>query len=221
MPARFLYIFLDESGNMDFSKNGTRFFLIAGIVQERPFEAYKALCDLRYDLIESGEDIHWFHATEDQQPVRNRVFAIIQQNLDHIRIDALIIEKRKTHPSLQQESRFYPEMIGYLLRHILGATDLDLYQEVIVMTARLQSGRRSKEFEKTVKATLARMLPRNVRWRVLHHPSHCNFDLQIADYCSWAIYRKWNDGDVRSYDLIGPAIRKEFDIFARGSKFYY
>lgn len=188
MPARFLYIFLDESGNMDFSKNGTRFFLIAGLVQERPFEAYKALCDLRYDLIESGEDIHWFHATEDQQPVRNRVFAIIQQNLDHMRVDALIIEKRKTHPSLQQESRFYPEMIGYLLRHIL---------------------------------TLARMLPRNVTWRVLHHPSHCNFDLQIADYCNWAIYRKWNDWDVRSYDLIRPAIRKEFDIFARGTKFYY
>jgi Protein of unknown function (DUF3800) len=221
MPTRFLYIFLDESGNLDFSGNGSRFFLITGVVQERPFEAYKALYDLRYDLIEAGDDIHWFHATEDKQAVRNRVFAIIQQNLDGMRVDALIVEKRKTHPNLQQESRFYPEMLGYLLRHVLGATDLEPYKEVIVMTARLKSGAQSKEFEKIVKVTLAKMLPEKVRWRVLHHPSHCNFDLQIADYCSWAIYRKWNDSDNRSYNLISSAVRKEFDIFSRGTKFYY
>src|SRR3977135_1740080 len=102
-----------------------------------------------------------------------------------MRIDALIVEKRKTHPTLQLESRFYPEMLGYLLRHVLLARDLEPYKEVIVMTARLKTGARSKDFERTVKITLARMLPQSVRWRVLHHPSHCNFDLQVADYCSW------------------------------------
>jgi Protein of unknown function (DUF3800) len=221
MPDRFLYIFLDESGNLDFSKNGSRFFLITGVVQERPFEAYKALCDLRYDLIESGDDIQRFHATEDKQTVRNRVFAIIQKHLDDMIIDALVVEKRKTHPSLHQESRFYPEMLGYFLRHVLGSRRLEAYKEVLVMTARLKSGARSKGFEKTVKATLVKMLPAKVRWRVLHHPSHCNFDLQVADYCSWAIYRKWNDSDMRSYNLISHAVRKEFEIFARGTKFYY
>lgn len=221
MPDKFLYIFLDESGNLDFSTNGSRFFLIGGIIQERPFEAYKALCDLRYDLIESGEDIHTFHATEDKQAVRDRVFAIVQKHLRYMTIDALVVEKRKTHPSLQQESRFYPEMLGYFLRHVLGARDLKPYQEVLVMTARLKSGARSKEFERTVKTTLVKMLPASVRWRVLHHPSHCNFDLQVADYCCWAIYRKWNNGDFRSYRLISSAIRREFDIFARGTKHYY
>ena len=38
---RFLYIFLDESGNLDVSQDGSRFFQITGVVQERPFEAYK------------------------------------------------------------------------------------------------------------------------------------------------------------------------------------
>jgi Protein of unknown function (DUF3800) len=218
---RFLYIFLDESGNLDFSPNGTRFFQIAGVVQERPFNSYKLLSELRYDLIEAGHDIEKFHATEDMQETRNRVFAIIRQFLPSMRIDALIVEKRKTHPNVREESRFYPEMLGYFVRHVLGATDLKPYKEVIVLTAKLKSGGKSKEFERTVKTTLARMLPANVRWRVLHHPSHCNFDLQIADYCNWAIFRKWNNGDLRSYNLIKSAIRKEFDIFANGSKYYY
>jgi hypothetical protein len=69
---RFLYIFLDESGNLDFSSNGTRYFQFAGVIQERPFESYKLLSELRYDLIEAGRDIQGFHATEDRQDVRNR-----------------------------------------------------------------------------------------------------------------------------------------------------
>jgi Protein of unknown function (DUF3800) len=221
MPDRFLYIFLDESGNLDFSRNGTRFFQITGVVQERPFESYKLLSELRYDLIEAGHDIQGFHATEDLQEIRNRVFAIIQQFLHLMRVDALIVEKRKTRPELQQESVFYPELLGYFLRHVLRATNLEPYKEVLVLTAKLKSGRKSKEFERTVKTTLSRVLPRNVRWRVLHHPSHCNFDLQIADYCSWAIFRKWNNGDGRSYDLIRSAIRRETNIFARGTTYYY
>ena len=221
MPDRFLYIFLDESGNLDFSQNGTRFFQIAGVIQERPFESYKLLNELRYDLIEEGHDLEKFHATEDLQEIRNRVFAIIQQFLHSMSIDALIVEKRKTHPNLQQEAVFYPELLGYFLRHALRATHLEPYKEVLLLTAKLKSGRKSKEFERTVKTTLSRVLPGNVRWRVLHHPSHCNFDLQIADYCSWAIFRKWNNGDSRSYDLIRPAIRRETDMFARGTKYYY
>ena len=63
MASRFLYIFLDESGNLDFSSNGSRFFQLTGVIQERPFEAHKLRCDLRYDLIEAGADVQRFHAT--------------------------------------------------------------------------------------------------------------------------------------------------------------
>jgi len=48
-----------------------------------------------------------------------------------------------------------------------------------------------------------------------------HLDLQIADYCNWAIYRKWNSGDYRSYNVIGPVVRSEFEIFKTDSQFYY
>ena len=59
------------------------------------------------------------------------------------------------------------------------------------------------------------------RYQVLLHDSKSNVDLQIADYCNWAIYRKWSRGDERSYNLIRTAIRSEFDIFRSGSTYYY
>ena len=50
MADRFLYIFLDEAGNLDFSPTGTRFFLLGAVTKERPFHAYKELTELKYDL---------------------------------------------------------------------------------------------------------------------------------------------------------------------------
>jgi hypothetical protein len=40
---RFLYIFLDEAGNLDFSPSGTRYFILSSITKERPFNAYREL----------------------------------------------------------------------------------------------------------------------------------------------------------------------------------
>jgi hypothetical protein len=62
---RFLNIFLDEAGNLDFSPNGSRFFALGSITKERPFNAYKELTELKYDLVEQGTALGYFHATEN------------------------------------------------------------------------------------------------------------------------------------------------------------
>ena|SRR5215813_14948743 len=77
MADRFLCVFLDEAGDFNFSKNGTRFFVLGGLVVERPFKAYPHLLELKYSLIERGIDVEYFHAAEDKQSVRNQVFEII------------------------------------------------------------------------------------------------------------------------------------------------
>ena len=219
--GRFIYIFLDEAGNLDFSPNGTRYFILTSITKERPFEAYKDLTELKYDLVELGTDIEYFHASEDSQAVRNRVFQIIQNRLQGVRIDSLIVEKRKTGPGLQVLHRFYPRMLGYLLKYVIDGCSLAGVKEVIVFTDRIPIARKRNAIEKAIKITLAHMLPANVKYRLLHHDSKSNFDLQIADYCNWAIYRKWDRQDERSYQLIRSAIRSEFDIFRAGQRFYY
>jgi hypothetical protein len=65
------------------------------------------------------------------------------------------------------------------------------------------------------------MLPSGVTYSVLHHDSKSNFGLQIADYLTWAVYRKWDRNDSRSYDLIRKFVQSEFDIFRTGTTYYY
>lgn len=95
MTKRFLYIFLDEAGNLDFSINGTKYFLLTSIAKERPFLAYMEMTELKYDLVEQGLDIEYFHASEDSPFIRKKVFDIILDKLKGMRIDSLIVEKEK------------------------------------------------------------------------------------------------------------------------------
>lgn len=166
--------------------------MLSSLTKERPFYAGKELIELKYDLVELGTNLEYFHAAEDRQAVRNAVFSIIARHLAGVRVDSLIVEKRKTGPALQPVEHFYPRMLGYLLRHVLSQHNLGDFQEVIVFTDRMPVNKHREAVEKAVKVTLAKELPAGTRFRVYHHDSKSNLDLQIADYCNWAIYRKWN-----------------------------
>lgn len=218
---RYLYAFLDETGNFDFSPQGTQYFLLGCITKERPFRAGHELNELKYDLVEKGIGLEYFHAAEDQQATRNEVFNIIGCNLSGVHYDAVIVEKRKTSPALQAPEKFYPRMLGYLLRYVLQQYNLQSYQEVIVFTDRIPVQKKKKVFEKAIKETLTKMLPKSARYRIYHHDSKSNFDLQIADYFNWATYRKWDRSDRRSYNLIQSVVRSAFDVFQSGTTHYY
>ena len=221
LAAQSLYIFLDEGGNLDFSTNGTKYFTVSAITKTRPFSLDQALLSLKYDLMEEGLPLDRFHASEDKQAVRNRVFAAISKHLSEFRIDSLIVEKRKTQLQLQEQAKFYSAMLGYLLRHVFKEAHGEQYQQIIVQTDTLPVKKKREAFEKAIKTTLASMLPDTATYRVLHHESRSSIGLQAADYCNWAIYKKWTDGDERSYALIKAGIKSEFDIFKTGTDYYY
>jgi len=218
---RRLYLFLDEAGNLDFSPNGTRYFALGCATKERPFRAYQELTELKYDVIEEGVDLEYFHAAEDRQATRNRVFGIIHKHLDGVRVDVLLVEKRKTAPAMQTEEQFYPHVLSQLITKVLAQHRLVDFAEVIVFTDRIPVLRKRTAVEKGVKVTLVGCLPSGTRYRVLHHDSKSNCDLQIADYCTWAVYRKWSLGDSRSFVVIAPVVVSEWDFFQKETKAYY
>ena len=219
VKRRFLYIFLDEAGNLDFSKNGTKYFVLGGITKERPFHAYKELTEFKYDQVERGTALEYFHASENAQAVRNGVFDIIERNLAGVAVDAIIVEKQKVDATLRAEEQFFPRVLGALLQEILNSYRLEDFAEVIVFTDSLPVQRKRAAVEKGVKMKLAAMLPASVRYRVLHHASKSNMDLQVADYCTWAIYRKWNGNDDRSFRRVQAAVRREWDVLQAGTGF--
>ena len=217
-----IYIFLDEGGNLDFSKSGTRFFSLSCVSMLRPFTLHTRLDTYKYDLIEYGIDTEAFHCAEDNTRVRAKVFEILGQSIKKLRIDSLVVEKCKTGPALQKPQEFYPRMLGYLLRYVIKkAYSHNRIAELVVITDTIPVSRRRKAIEKSVKTTLAEMLTKDASYRVFHHSSKAHYGLQIADYCNWAIFRKWERQDNEHYKTIKPALKSEYDIFKTGVKKYY
>ena len=56
-----IYVFLDESGNLDFTASGTRYFVMTSVSMERPFPMNDALDAYKYDCLELGLPQEYFH----------------------------------------------------------------------------------------------------------------------------------------------------------------
>ena len=210
--TRCAYIFLDEAGNFDFSANGSRYFALASVSMRRPFPAFEALDNYKHDCLGAGRNLEHFHCSHDREEVRNGLFNLIAAHLDGKRIDYLVVEKSGIGPALREPIRFYPEMLGYLLKVVLPRElDADT-SEVIVITDAIPINKKRKAVEKAVRTTLAGMLPPGMNYRILHHQSRSHYGLQVADYCCWAVFRKWQRGESVRYDRIKPAVYNEFEI---------
>lgn len=215
-----VYIFGDESGNMDFSQKqgASRFFIITTVTVHD--------CAVGGDLLELKRRLHWegyevgdyFHATEDKQSVRDEVFSLLGQH--EFRVDATILEKPKAQPHLTQDDvRFYKQAwylhLKYLVPRVVAADD-----EVYLVAASLGTKAKKRSAHGALKDVIAQVAHHN-RYAVAFWPASTDPCLQAADYCCWAIQKKWERNDDRSHVLIAGRIRSEFDVFAGGTTLYY
>ena len=215
------YIFLDESGNFDFSPSGTRYFVLTSVSMKRPFPLAVPMDDYKHDRLEYGLDLEYFHCYRDGKIVRNRVFELIAGHLGGMHLDCLIVEKAKVEPALQEDRRFYPEVLTHLLKLILPVElDDGDAERVIVITDTIPVNKKRRAIERGVRTALHDTLPPGMQYRILHHQSRSHYGLQVADYCCWAIFRKWQTGEGTWYDRIKPAIRCELDLFHAKSRYY-
>jgi hypothetical protein len=189
-----LYIYIDEGGNFDFSPSGTRYFVLSCVTLRRPFEINSSLDAYKYDCLEWGLPQEYFHCTDDNKHVREKVFSIISDYAPNIRLESLIIDKRNVPKKLQEAKYFYPAALGNLLTQVISDYT-DGFQaplkNVIVITDTIPINKKRRAIEKTIKHTLKIILPPNIEYQLFHHASRAHYGLQITDYCNWAVLRKY------------------------------
>ena len=217
---RVLYVFLDESGNFDFSKNGTKYFILSGLSCYRPFEWYSDFIDLKFNLMEKFSGIEEFHCSEDKQFVRNQVFSILSNYQKFFRVDSVIVQKNKTNPLIQNSGKLYPLILRILLSYIVRNYDKDEILKLIFITDELPVKREKEAITKGIKLHLSESFGKKP-YKIFHWNSKSTIGLQAVDYVCWAIQRKWNMQDPRSYDLVKRSIQSEFDVFKSGEDEYY
>ena len=213
-----IYLFFDESGDFNFSPSGSPYYYFGALTTRDPLPISHALTEVRYELIRNGLELERFHATEDRQHVRDRVFAALGA-YGGFEFDCVVVEKRKAHPSLYDAARFYPQFAAYLLRYVFKRY-ADPKEPVILITDRIPVKKREQAVEKAFK-TFMRTELGDRSFSVLHHASAAHPCLQAADYCTWAVHKKWKDNELRPFNAVSRFVRSEFDIFANGTETHY
>ena len=206
-----VYVYGDESGNFDFSNGpgASRYFILTSVtVADHAIES--DLQELRRQLTWEGESLaSGFHATNDKQRVRDRVFAVMARH--DFRVDATILEKRKTDPGRRSQPRLY-SLAWYL--HLAGLIPelVAVHDELLLIAASIGARDMRSEFQATVENIVGAQSPpgslASTMW-----PSATAPLLQVADYCAWAIQRKWERSDTRAYNLVRHRIASEFEAF--------
>ena len=218
------HVFGDEAGTLQFNPKASRYFILTTITVP-DYSAGDALLSLRREMAWEGLESHpEFHAVEELQEIRDRVFQIIPAL--NFQIDSTIFEKRKVLPrNRQSEAYFYQFAWFYHLKYLAYRFNQSGIRLLIVPAT--IAGRKSKQvaFSNAVQNVVAQVAyladARCAFWMARTDPC-----LWLTDYCSWAIQRKYEhtwqgQPDTRSYDLIRQKIRSEFNIFAGGTTLFY
>lgn len=213
------FVFADECGNFDFSaqKGASRYFILVSVTLGNCTSGDRLL-ELRRNLAAKGKrlDLDEFHATTDEQAIRDQVFPIIAAT--PLRVDAVILEKRKAYPRIRATDDLFYKHAWYQHMKYVAPRIANPGDDLLVVGASIGTAKKRKLFHGAVASVLKQISPsaQVACWTSTSEPC-----LQIADYCAWAIQRKWERNDVRSYDLIKHQIKSEFDIFEVGGKYFY
>lgn len=212
-----LYIFLDESGNFDFSRTGTLHYVLAAVIAFVPLESSKKLQQLKYNLLETGTDLEFFHASEDKQVIRDQVVSNIVSLKDDIRVHYIHARKTKAYPQLQVSTAIYAKLATTLVKFIVGYKT-NGFDKVIIVFDKALPKKDEKAFLGDLKPALKVL---GKPYCVYFHRTLSDFNGQIADYFAWAKYVSLERGEERPLTALGDIKMTEFDLFARGTKEWY
>ncbi len=222
------YMYLDEAGNFDFTPRGSKYFIMTCVVMERPFNHVVDFASLKYDCLEKGldakkcKDSHKFHAAEDAQVIRDSVFDVVSQHLEDMSVYSVVIRKNMTNPAIRDQPTIYLKVFKWLVGYVFSHEYFDDIEGIVVVTDTIPVKKKLSDLRSALKKYMnERSAKMGIPYRLYHHRSESDINLQVADYCCWAIQRKWERDDDRSYVIIEDAIAGEGDLFKYGDTVYY
>jgi hypothetical protein len=219
-----LFVFADEAGCFNFSRDqgASRYFIVCTIICQSCADLGSSLLGLRRELIWEGAPVgEFFHASHDRQVIRDRVFRTLAAH--DFSVQATILEKSKAYPRVRTTKHlFYKYGWFYHFKNAAPRVIKNGVTELHVTAASIGTNKGQAVFSTAVNDVVQQVLRSGEK---KHRTNFCRSVadpcLQAADYCTWAIQRKWEGNDARSYDLIKERITQEMDLWSHGNTHQY
>ena len=206
---------MDESGclGFDFNKKKTsNYFVVACLFtpSKRPLEKIvkKVHIGLRQQLHKHPGVLH---CNKETQATRKRLFKLLKEK--EFSIMAIYLNKRKVYTRLQDEKHvLYNYVTNILLDRIFSKRFSPVIKNITLIASK-------RETNKFLNENFSRYLnnkvtnTHNIQFTVNIKTPAEEKSLQVVDFVSWALFRKYEYGDESYYDLIKEKIIEENPLF--------
>lgn len=213
-----LFVFIDESGNFDFSTKGTRHFVMAGVAALAPLDSAAEMQALRYQLLAEGVDVSGFHAAEDRQFVRDRVFKTFD-SIENMKVHTIYGDKHRAAPRLQSDSQLHALFGRALIRYFLRVFNSSDYKRVVVVFDQALTKNKQGDFHGVIKPELKAL---QKPFRIYFQKMVTDMNGQIADYVAWSKFVQLERNELPPWRSLAFTLHpSDFNIFRNGNTIYY
>ncbi len=200
--SRSCFLFIDESGDFNFTSAGTKYFVMAGVLTENPLQSARPLQDLRYRLLAGGINLSSFHAAPDLQGVRDLVFDKIA-SLSEIKAHVVFGKKEELHTSVKTMQEMHFHFTSALMRFYLEQAKVKESDQLIVVIDQSLPTKSQAAFKASIKPIIKRD---QKKFHVHFQSMKADPNGQIADYIAWAKFKQLERGEHRPWELLARSI---------------
>ncbi len=201
--SRTLFVFIDESGNFDFGEKGTNHYVLAGTFTFDPIKIQSAMQFLRYELMQAGHDISEFHASQDLQGIRDRVFAAFEA-LDDLGAAVIHGKKRQFASQGRSFASVHAHFGIHLVEMIATRVGIQNFDRLVLVFDRALTRKHQAEFSQLIKPVLKRLTR---PFQLYFQSMKVDMNGQIADYVAWSKFVALERGEMRPWESLSKSLK--------------
>ena len=207
-----MYIFLDESGDLGFSKRSSKWFLFTMVVIDDPKKLERVIKKVRKTLNKKHKrkhsELHSYHADEI-----TRIRMLKELCKLNISVVTTILNKEKVYVGLKEQKNYlYNYTANILLDRFINTNLIDNSHDLVLVADRKDT-KKNLQNNFISYITQAMQKRRAGGFSMSLAASHDEKGLQAVDFISWAIFRKYEQGDYQYYEIIKEKIIDERLLF--------
>lgn len=204
------YIFLDESGELGFHSESSKFFIITLLVcnEDTTISLRRIIKKVRQKKLRKKiKKISELKGNNSSDDIRN--YILNHASKEPIEILTIVLEKSKVYEYLQSKKN---KLYNYMSNLILTECSLD-DDNIKIIVDRSYGKFLAGEFNRYIKNNL---ISKNKACNITieHIDSKNEGVLQVLDFISWAIFRKYEYKEQSFYDIVREQITTEKVMFS-------
>lgn len=211
-----VYIFLDESGDLGFNfkkKNTSKFFIVTFLFFSGDKKVLEKLINKTHSELKKKikRRVGTLHAVKEKPITRKRLLERLSKI--NCSIMSICLNKKKVYTKLRSEKQvLYNYVTNILLDRVYSKKATYCKESINLIASRRET---NKSFNENFKSYLDGQVRSNHQCKInilIKTPAE-EKALQVVDFASWSIFRKYEKKDCEYYNIINKSIIEESFLF--------